>query len=249
MSPDISVIETSSVRDAPLKGFLLWLEQHPTYSSLHGPLRNHIKQGCGPFATSRSGTQLIRFSAPLAVFLAAVEYRDIVLATQDRPPFTDIYIAQSSLELLPEDLQEDVQTPELVKHVGKGDVYGSSIWLGLEPTYTPLHKDPNPNVFCQLSGSKVIRIIPPGKGAQVFREAQQKAGSNSFSPLLSAEMMTGVQRDILHQAVWEQGTSADILEATLGPGDAMFIPKGWWHSVKSLGGQGRVNGSVNWWFR
>ncbi|KAF2761495.1 Clavaminate synthase-like protein [Pseudovirgaria hyperparasitica] len=40
---------------------------------------------------------------------------------------------------------------------------------------------------------------------------------------------------------------ANTLETTIGPGDALYIPKGWWHSVKGLG-QGIV-GSANWWFR
>jgi len=34
-----------------------------------------------------------------------------------------------------------------------------------------------------------------------------------------------------------------VLEA----GDGMFIPKGWWHSVKGVG-KGII-GSANWWFR
>jgi len=33
----------------------------------------------------------------------------------------------------------------------------------------------------------------------------------------------------------------------VSPGDALFIPKGWWHSIKSVGIG--VTASVNWWFR
>ncbi len=249
MCPSLSVLELSSHDDVPLKRFLLWLETHPAYNTIHGLLSSHIKHGYGTFSPQGSDVQLLRFSAPLAVLLAAIEHRDVVLAAQSGAPFTDLYIAQSSLEFLPAALKDDVPTPDLVKHAGKGDVYGTSIWLGLEPTYTPLHRDPNPNVFCQLCGSKAIRFIPPEKGSMIFRTAQKVAGVNTFSTLLSVEMMTGAQGATLHDAVWGKGASSDVQETILGPGDAMFIPKGWWHSVKSLGTQGGVNGSVNWWFR
>jgi mannose-6-phosphate isomerase-like protein (cupin superfamily) len=63
-------------------------------------------------------------------------------------------------------------------------------------------------------------------------------------------MMEGEERDMLHGAVWEDKTTAtDMQEVELCAGDALFIPKGWWHSIKSKQSDGRLNGSVNWWFR
>lgn len=40
-----------------------------------------------------------------------------------------------------------------------------------------------------------------------------------------------------------------IWEAALNPGDALFIPAGWWHSMRSENADGRLNASANWWFR
>ena len=37
---------------------------------------------------------------------------------------------------------------------------------------------------------------------------------------------------------------ATFTEAVLGPGDALFIPAGWWHYVRSLS----TSFSVNYWF-
>jgi len=49
--------------------------------------------------------------------------------------------------------------------------------------------------------------------------------------------------------VWSDGedTIGGAWQTELDAGDALFIPKGWWHSVKGLGDG--INGSVNWWFR
>jgi hypothetical protein len=33
--------------------------------------------------------------------------------------------------------------------------------IGHPPTYTPLHRDPNPNIFVQLAGEKVVRLLAP----------------------------------------------------------------------------------------
>jgi mannose-6-phosphate isomerase-like protein (cupin superfamily) len=59
-------------------------------------------------------------------------------------------------------------------------------------------------------------------------------------------MMEGPERDALDEVVWGEG-QREGYEALVGPGDALFIPKGWWHSIKSVGSE--VTASVNWWFR
>lgn len=60
-------------------------------------------------------------------------------------------------------------------------------------------------------------------------------------------MMQGLERKALHDAVWYSAKVEDGYEVKLATGDALFIPQGWWHSIKGLG-EG-VNMSVNWWFR
>lgn len=63
-------------------------------------------------------------------------------------------------------------------------------------------------------------------------------------------MMDGPEAELLHRAVWlDASRSLDTQQVLLAPGDALFIPKGWWHSVQSQGDIGHLNASVNWWFR
>lgn len=65
-----------------------------------------------------------------------------------------------------------------------------------------------------------------------------------------AEMMEGREREVLERIVWRGGEGRwdeEGWECEVGVGDGLFIPKGWWHSIKGVG-EGMI-GSVNWWFR
>lgn len=85
------------------------------------------------------------FDAPLSLIMSAHRFNLTRNETTER--IRNLYIAQSNISHLPEPLSQDLPVPDIVKHAGKGDIYNSSIWLGLQPTYTPLHRDPNPNLF------------------------------------------------------------------------------------------------------
>ncbi|EGZ68185.1 Clavaminate synthase-like protein [Neurospora tetrasperma FGSC 2509] len=173
--------------------------------------------------------------------------------TPPNPPLTNLYIAQAPLSHLPSPLRSDLPTPLLVSHAGRGDIYSSSIWLGLQPTYTPWHRDPNPNLFCQLCGTKVLRLMAPKRGEALFRGVMASlAVAAGSGKIRGEEMMKGEQRRALERAVWAgDGEGADdmMYEVTVQAGDMLFMPLGWWHSVKSAGEEGGINGSVNWWFR
>ncbi|KAG5950030.1 hypothetical protein E4U53_005545 [Claviceps sorghi] len=186
--------------------------------------------------------------APYKLLIRALEFnasRDA--AARDA---LKLYIAQSPLSDLPQPLQDDIRAPELVRRAGKGDIYNSSIWLGTEPTYTPLHRDPNPNLFCQLWSRKVVRLLPPSTGDRLFLEIQEQLQQRGNGRIRTADMMQGQERRLLHEAIWgNESLVEDMREAEVEAGDALFIPEGWWHSVKSMESDGKLNGSVNWWFR
>jgi hypothetical protein len=63
------------------------------------------------------------------------------------------------------------------------------------------------------------------------------------------EMMQGKEKEVLEDVVWNSrnDVSGECWEAELSSGDGLFIPKGWWHSIKGVGTG--MTGSVNWWFR
>lgn len=244
-------------RDA-VSQFMDFLESGSDFTAgetLERALASHLRQqllmaGAEPRDAAGGAAhqqRLLRFDAPLALLIAALRYN--AQAEEPSRRLRQLYIAQSHLADLPGELSRDLPAPRVVAEAGRGDVYASSVWLGLEPTYTPLHRDPNPNLFVQLRGSKAVRLLPPRDGDAVFRHVQERLGRwGGSSRIRGAEMMEGPERGLLHDAVWAE-PGWPLREAHLGPGDALFIPKGWWHSVRSRFDDGRLNGSVNWWFR
>lgn len=179
-----------------------------------------------------------QFHAPLTLFL------DWMRTAETTPQSTRLYLAQCQLLDLPPVLREDFPTPELVARAGKGDVYDTNVWIGHPPTYTPLHRDPNPNLFVQLVGEKVVRLLAPADGQAIFgavRRQMGKSGSREAAAFRGEEMMQGRERALLDEMVWgtpvSAGSDAGVgFEACLGAGDGLFIPKGWWHSIKGVGG-------------
>lgn len=198
--------------------------------------------------TSVSGghERFARFDGTLTDFLEFVKNGDVRDA--------HMYLAQCPISSLPRELQSDLPVPLFVSNAGKGDIYDSSIWLGLAPTYTSLHKDPNPNLFAQLAGTKIIRIFEPRVGVELFTEAQRCIGGNGSASIRGEEMMYGEEKRVLEDLIWNDerlGMDDRVigLEATLCAGDGLFIPKGWWHSIKGVGDG--IVGSVslsNWLF-
>ncbi|KAL6865720.1 hypothetical protein ACO1O0_001817 [Amphichorda felina] len=236
------LISAASAGTPAVVAFRDWLSKSPDFTD---QILAGILQAATLNLDSRSFFQL---HAPLKLLAKALEFNQ-ELRKNNLPPLL-LYIAQSSLSDLPDPLRNDLPVPQLVREAGKGDVYNSSVWLGTEPTYTPLHRDPNPNLFSQLCSQKVVRLLPPELGDRVFFEVQVQLRQQSSSRIRTAEMMEGAERAVLHEAIWENEKLDDKLqEAELDVGDALFIPNGWWHSVKSVGSQGHLNGSVNWWFR
>ena len=186
-------------------------------------------------------TSFQRSEAPLSIFLRWAERADA--HSRQR-----LYLAQASISDLPEQLRNDLPTPKLVLDAGNGDVYDTNIWLGVAPTYTPLHRDPNPNLFVQLVGQKIVRLLPPEAGQEVFLAVQAALGRNASSVFRGDEMMQGDEKKLLEDQIWRDRHAGESLtfpryEAALSSGDGLFIPKGWWHSIKGVGTG--ITGSVS----
>ncbi|CAI6248076.1 unnamed protein product [Periconia digitata] len=191
--------------------------------------------------TEQRPASFTRSEAPLSLLL-------MHMSSIEQSPSSTLYLAQCPLEDLPSTCQDDVPVPDLIRRIGRGDIYASSLWMGRAPTHTPLHRDPNPNLFVQLAGRKVVRLVKPAQGRQLYERSRVGQG---HANMRGEEMMVGKEMEQLEHAVWGEGANdADAVngvEAKLESGDALFIPLGWWHAVRGIG-RG-ANASVNWWFR
>ena len=166
-------------------------------------------------------------------------------ATTETP--NRLYLAQASLNGLPKGLLDDLPAPDIVVDAGRGDVYDTNLWMGVPPTYTPLHRDPNPNLFVQLAGRKTVRLLTPEKGQEVFTSIQTALGRSASASFRGEEMMKGEEKALLEGRIWDDNYadgSSHIFgyQASLERGDGLFIPKSWWHSIKGVGNG--ITGSV-----
>ena len=96
---------------------------------------------------------------------------------------------------------------------------GSAFWLGPAGTVTPLHHDTSNILFFQLIGRKRYRMIAPLELAVLDGAQAMYAGVDPEKP------------DLERYPWWSKITVRDFV---LEPGDALFIPVGWWHHVRAL---------------
>lgn len=203
-----------------------------------------------------------RFHAPLSLFLDWTRSVDLLSSdraqgTASAAPSVRLYLAQCQLLDLAPPLRADFPIPAYVSEAGKGDVYDTNIWIGMPPTYTPLHRDPNPNIFVQLAGAKHVRLLAPGAGLAIFDRVRTQIGEKGGArnaAIRGEDMMRGSEKELLERAIWGKGFESidseqlDMAatqnresevkygyEAIVNAGDGIFIPKGWWHSIKGVG--------------
>lgn len=97
----------------------------------------------------------------------------------------------------------------------------SFIWFGPKGTFTPLHHDLTNNMLVQVYGRKKVTLIPALQTPYLYND------SGVYS-----EVDNPHDTSLIAQYPLLQQTSK--LELVLHPGEALFIPIGWWHCVESL---------------
>ena len=129
-----------------------------------------------------------------------------------------------------------LQTPEYCA-LGDGDVHSVNAWLGPPGTVTPLHTDPHPNLLCQVRGVKYVRLYPPSETPRMYPH-QSGLNTNSSRVDLRRAGCASFHSD------FPEFERACGHECALQPGDALFIPPGWWHYVEACS----ASVSVSFWW-
>ena len=95
------------------------------------------------------------------------------------------------------------------------------LWIGPAGTFTPLHHDLTNNLLLQLAGRKVVLLAAPGETPKLYND------HHVFSRI----------RDLAEPDILARFPKLDgirVHRVILKPGDALFIPLGWWHQVTAL---------------
>ncbi|OQR66317.1 lysine-specific demethylase 8-like [Tropilaelaps mercedesae] len=142
------------------------------------------------------------------------------------------YLAQYNLlDQVPE-LRADIIVPDYcyVLSDSEPDV---NFWFGGRTT-SPLHFDDRDNILTQVFGSKLILLY----------DAEE---TDLLYPFETAMLhnTSRVDPEQLHDPRYPRFASAKGTKVLLEPGQALFIPKGCWHFVKSVSS---VSCSVSFWF-
>ncbi|MDF0556040.1 cupin-like domain-containing protein [Kamptonema sp. UHCC 0994] len=106
------------------------------------------------------------------------------------------------------------------EYLNPADTSGRAFfWFGPAGTITPLHHDPVNLILAQVLGRKRVRMISPERTPLMYNYV------GVFSKV------DGENPDFEKYPLYR---NVKILEFILEPGEALFIPVGWWHHVKSL---------------
>lgn len=109
------------------------------------------------------------------------------------------------------------------------------LWLG-GPVKTQIHNDRDHNLACVLAGRRRFALFPPEQVANLY------IGPLDNPPPLS--LVDPEAPDLERFPRFRRALAAASV-AELEPGDALFMPKHWWHHVTS---RDRYNAMVNYWW-
>ena len=93
------------------------------------------------------------------------------------------------------------------------------LWLGPSGTITPLHHDVMNVLLIQVTGRKRITMFDSLQTPYLYNDAGVYSQVDPMSP---------------DRNRFPKFQQADVCEIMLDPGEALFIPVGWWHYVEAL---------------
>jgi len=114
----------------------------------------------------------------------------------------------------------------------------TNLWMNIFPAVSSLHYDANHNLLVVLEGSKHVTLFSPACTKYLQPEAAHGDCPNhsGLGPL---------EADSAARTISEQGgDGCATCTVTIHAGDALFIPEGWWHQVRSE----KCTMALNYWF-
>ncbi len=105
------------------------------------------------------------------------------------------------------------------------------LWIGSKGTCSGLHTDLKDNIFAQIVGKKRVFLVPCNQ-------------THLVHPFIDNIVNSEVDPENYNHEKFPNFVKADVYSTVVGPGDVLFIPKGWWHYLRSE----EPSISINHWF-
>lgn len=147
-----------------------------------------------------------------------VQFADYVEWLRVDEPSNDVYLTAynsgtNAVALAP--LWKDIGDVAILTRRGDSDGF---LWLGPRGTLTPWHHDLTNNLLVQVLGEKRVRMSPP------WAWARMRNSTHCFSDWDNEPIPAGPG----------DAERPPVIECVIGPGEAIFLPVGWWHQVEAL---------------
>jgi hypothetical protein len=120
-----------------------------------------------------------------------------------------------------------------------GHGVGPRVWLGTRSNVS-CHHDTYDNIACVIAGRRRFTLFPPELIGKLY--VGPIDNTMAGTPVSLAASADGPQDGEF--PLFEE-IRAQALKLELEPGDALYLPKLWWHKVESLA---PLNGLVNFWW-
>jgi len=153
--------------------------------------------------------------------------------TPDGSSETVGYLAQHPLFDQISELRDDICIPEYCSLDSDSKEPAINAWFGPRGTVSPLHYDNSHNILAQVVGRKYVRLYAPSQSARLH---PIPVFMNRNSSQIDLDNLADVKKFKLEEV--------EFVDVILDPGDGLFIPRGWWHYVRSLD----ISFSVSFWW-
>jgi len=107
-------------------------------------------------------------------------------------------------------------------------------WMSAVDTRSPLHMDLPDNLFAQLVGRKEVCLFAPAQEWMMYRHPP-------WSRLPQVSRVDAYDPDLVRYPRFAQ---ARPLHCVVEPGELLYIPRFWWHQIRSMS----FSISVNYWW-